>query len=71
MDPVGRSPLIAGEYDLHWHQLIFYRVLHNHCDRITLSITRTLANAQSQGRNNAGVSFAGLLASAISTYVCK
>lgn len=37
MDPVGRSPLIAGEYDLHWHRLILYRVLHNHRDRIALS----------------------------------
>jgi len=36
MNSVGRSPLITGEYDLHWHRLILYRVLHNHRDRITL-----------------------------------
>lgn len=37
MDPMGRSPLIASEYALHWHRLILYRVLHNHRDLITLS----------------------------------
>lgn len=37
MDSVGRSPLIAGEYDFHWHRLVLYRVLHNHRDRIALS----------------------------------
>ncbi|KAL0130023.1 hypothetical protein PUN28_001957 [Cardiocondyla obscurior] len=37
MDPVGRSPLIAGEYALYWHRLTLYCILHSHHDRITLS----------------------------------